>query len=156
MPATHRLENYLKKNIDIVKEIINNAGADDFHVRNYYTFMSQRRKAAKSMVGQDFYTITVPPASSGIFLERIKNVSPEIPVIAHPKIGRFHIVCHEDDQMKKLSKSALGLGGKLPVRWGYSNTNGIADFYTKPELEIIRSLKREMDPLGIFNPHICL
>ena len=116
--------------------------------------MTRRRKAAIRMLGQNFYTITVPPASSGIFLEKIKAVSPEIPVIAHPKIGRFHLVCHEGDQMKKLSKSALALGGKLPVRWGYANTKGIADFFTKPELEIVRSLKREMDPLGIFNPHI--
>ncbi len=150
------IKSLVKKNINIVKEIINNARADDFHVRNYYTFMSQRRKAAKSMVGQDFFTITVPPASSGVFLERIKTVSPEIPVIAHPKIGRFHLVCNNSDQMDKLSKSALALGGKLPVMWGYANTKGIADFYTKPELKIVRSLKREMDPLGIFNPHISL
>ncbi len=148
------MKSFVKKNINLVKEIMNNARADDFHVRNYYKFMTRRRKAAIRMVGQDFYTITVPPASSGFFLERIKTVSPEIPVIAHPKIGRFHLVCHDVDQMKKLNKSALALGGKLPVMWGYANTKGIADFFTKPELGIARSLKREMDPLGIFNPHI--
>ena len=148
------MKSFVKKNINLVKEIMNNARADDFHVRNYNKFMTRRRKAAIRMVGQDFYTIIVPPASSGVFLERIKTVSPEIPVIAHPKIGRFHLVCHDGDQMKKLSKSALALGGKLPVMWGYANTKGIADFFTKPELGIILSLKREIDPLEIFNPHI--
>lgn len=89
-------------------------------------------------------------------MERIKAVSPEIPVIAHPKIGRFHLVCGDTKKINKLRESALAIGGKHPVEWEYVKRKGVAGLFTEPELRIARSLKREMDPLGKFNPHLKL
>jgi len=150
------LDSIVQKNANLVQNIMRNARAEDIHIESYKQFMKMRRKAAKQMVGTGFYTISVPPVSSGIFMKRIKSVSPEIPVIAHPKTGRFHIVCNDDSRLIKLRESALSIGGKLPVEWEHLIKKGIGSFFTEAELSIARSLKRELDPLKIFNPHLKL
>ena len=126
----------------------------DVRFINYNKFHREHRAASKQIVDHGFYTFFIPPASSGFFLERIRAVSPEIPVIAHPLIGRFHLACSDQMQVEKLRESSLALGGKLPVEWGYIVKKGIAGLFTKPELAIARALKRDMDPSGIFNPHM--
>jgi len=150
------IKSIVKRNINFSQEIMNHAGAETISMEDYKKFMLKRRKLAGHLIGPGFYTISVPPASSGVFLKRIKAVSPEIPVIAHPQIGRFHLVCRDVDQINKLKKSALAIGGKHPVGWEYIKRKGIAGLFTKPELGIARSLKREMDPLEKFNPHLWL
>ncbi|HUT63108.1 MAG TPA: FAD-linked oxidase C-terminal domain-containing protein, partial [Anaerolineae bacterium] len=146
----------VQKNANLIQNIMKNAGAEDIHIESYKQFMKMRRKAAKQMVGTGFYTISVPSVSSGIFMKRIKSVSAEISVIAHPKTGRFHIVCNDDSLLIKLRESALAIGGKLPLGWEHLHKKNIGSFLTEAELSIARSLKRELDPQGIFNPHLKL
>ena len=150
------IKSLAKRNINFAQDIMNHAGAETVRMKDYKNFMAKRRIVAKTLIGSGFYTISVPPASSGVFMKKIKAVSPEIPVIAHPKIGRFHLVCRDADQIDKLRKATLAIGGKQPVEWELIKRKGIAGLFTKPELGIARSLKREIDPLGKFNPHLRL
>ncbi len=150
------LDSIVQKNAHLVQNIMRNARAEDILIESYKQFMKMRRKVAKQMVGRGFYTFLVPPVSSGIFMKRIKSVSPEIPVIAHLKTGRFHIVCNDDSRLIKLRESGLAIGGKLPVEWEHLNKKGIRSLFTEDELSIARSLKRDLDPLEIFNPHLKL
>ena len=87
-------------------------------------------------------------------MEKINAVSQEMPVIAHPSIGRFHLVCSDNDQIESLRETSLALGGKQPVGWGSIRKKGIAALFTKPELSVTRALKHEIDPSGIFNAHM--
>ncbi len=144
------------KYANCAQDILDEAGAESVCMEDYQPFMTLRRDAAVRMVGPGFYTISVPPSSSGVFMERIDKVSSEIPVIAHPQIGRFHLICKNADQMEQVRESARAVGGKLPVAWEHIINKAIADLFTGPERTLARSLKRAMDPLGIFNPHIRL
>ena len=117
-------------------------GGKDSHIGNYNKFMKQRRKASKKIAISGLHTISVPPASSGIFLEKVKSIYPQIPVIAHLKTGRIHIVSNDDNNLASLRKLSLAIGGKIPREWNYLQTKGIKSILTDAELSIVKSLKK--------------
>ena len=135
-------------------DMMHNAGAEKVRIKDYNKFKAKRRKVARHIAGPGLYTFSIPPSSSGLFLEKIKVVSPEIPVIAHPLIGRFHLFCSDRSRIEALSESSLAAGGKLPAGWDFIIKNGVAGLFTKPELSVARALKSKMDPSGIFNPNL--
>ena len=90
------------------------------------------------------------------FLERLSVNSPDIPVIGHPLMGRFHVVCSDDRRIGAITKTVLALGGKIPVEWGTGYGKGITGLFTGAELSVAMSLKHELDPDGILNPHLSI
>ncbi|MCE5250579.1 FAD-binding oxidoreductase [bacterium] len=119
-------------------------------------FRPYYRDVAKRLTGPGFYTVTAPPSASGAFLDRLSRSMPNAPVIAHPLLGRFHIVCADAESVQILEKTSLVVGGKQPVEWGAVVTGGIQGLFTGSELALARSLKRELDPHGLLNPHLGL
>jgi FAD/FMN-containing dehydrogenase len=119
-------------------------------------FRHVRREISKELVGPGFYTVSVPPSASVALIERLSALMPDAPVIAHPLMGRFHVVCSDAASVSALEKVSLALGGKRPAEWRTSVVRGISGLFTDGELAIARSLKRELDPGGILNPHLRL
>ncbi len=144
----------VSKYLHYASDMMNDAGAEKVRLSDYNKFKAKRRKAAHQIAGPGMYTFSIPPSSSGVFLEKIKAVSPEIPVIAHPLIGRFHLLCSDRKRIETLSESSLAVGGKIPAVWDFIVKKGITGLFTKPELTVARALKLEMDPSGILNPHL--
>jgi FAD/FMN-containing dehydrogenase len=145
----------VKENVNRAGNGMNDAGAEAVHSQGFKQYMNVRKKAAEKIVGPGLYTITVPPASSGIFLEKIHFISPEMPVIAHLKTGRFHVKCLDIKQLAGLTESSAAIGGKHPREWNYLQTKGLTSVLTDAERSVVKSLKEDMDPAGTFNPHIC-
>ena len=148
------MHSVVSKYLHSARDMMHNAGAEKVRFKDYKKYTTKRRKAAHHIAIPKMYTFSIPPSSSGVFLKKIKAVSPEIPVIAHPLIGRFHLVCSNGGQIETLSETSLAVGGKQPVEWDFIVKKGIAGLFSKSELSVARALKREMDPSGIFNPHL--
>lgn len=150
------MEAITRRSRDTVKETLIGAGALNICEEKRENFMELRRKAGRNMVSSGFFTVSVPPSSSDVLLEKMCMVSDTMPVLAHPAIGRFHAVCSDEAKINTISEISLALGGKQPVQWSRLKKEGIAHLFTKSELEITRTLKRELDPSNIFNPHFHL
>lgn len=148
------LETIVDSSIDTVRNIMNAAGAKDVHVERLESYITRRREAVKNMFGSDFFTISVPPFSSGVFLEKIHELSRTMPVLAHPVEGKFHVICCDEKFVGRLGEMSLAVGGKHPVEWNRLRKEGISHLFTAAELEIIRTMKRELDPSNILNPHL--
>lgn len=119
-------------------------------------FRNFRREVSRRFTGPGFYSVSLPPSASAYFLERLSAHSPDIPVIGHPLMGRFHVVCTDDRRIGAITKTVLALGGKNPVEWGAVYDKGISGLFTGTELSAALSLKRELDPDGILNPHLSI
>ena len=148
------LETIVDSSIDTVRNILNAAGAKEIHVEKLDAYIIRRREAAKNIFGPGFYTISVPPFSSGVFFEKIHELSRTMPVLTHPAEGKFHVICCDEKLAGKLGKTSLAVGGKHPVGWNRLRKEGISHLFTAAELEIIRKVKRELDPSNILNPHL--
>ena len=148
------MEKIVRRSADIARDRLSEAGADEIHDEKCETFMKQRREVVKNMAGKDFLTVSVPPSSSAVLMEKMHACSETMPVIAHPAIGRFHCVCQDDKVIRTLRETSLSVGGKYPVVWDTIMHEGISGLFTGAELEITRSLKRELDPQNILNPHL--
>ena len=146
----------VKRDIQKAKNIMADTGAVSVGDEHPRQFMAKRRKAGRKIADSGLFTFSLPPMSSGVFLEKISMISQEIPLIGHLLTGRFHILCTETAMLERITETALAIGGKLPVEWGYAAKKGISGLFTGPELEIARAIKRELDPKGIFNPHMRL
>ncbi len=131
-------------------------GAENIRSQGFDKYMNDRRNTAEHIARQGMYTISVPPASSGVFLNRIHAVSPNIPVAAHLKTGRFHVVCRGAEDCARLADASSAIGGKRPREWDFLRTKGIKSILTAPERIIVKSLKEVMDPVGIYNPNLCI
>ncbi|MFC1693960.1 FAD-binding oxidoreductase [Candidatus Latescibacterota bacterium] len=150
------METLVQKNITHATNILTDAGAGKVYTEDRETFMELRRKTATNMTGDGFITISVPSSLSVVMMKKILAVSSELPVIAHPAIGRFHTVCSDAGLVKQLKEASLSLGGKCPVEWSRTLSEGISHLFTEPELKIARLLKHELDPSGKLNPHVKL
>ena len=118
------------------------------------SFRNFRREVSRRFVGPGFYSISLPSSASAAFLERLSAYSPDIPVIGHPLMGRFHVVCHDEVDINAITKTVLALGGKIPVEWSTGYDKAISGIFTGAELSVALSLKHELDPDGILNPHL--
>ena len=148
------IENFVQRSTVPVKDILNTTGANTVYEESHSSFMIPRRQASKNIVGPGFNTISVPPSSSWILMEKILNCSDHIPVVAHSAIGRFHVVCRDEELISSLQKTALAIGGNYPVTWNRMGKDGISCLFSEAERNIARSLKRELDPRNILNPHL--
>ena len=150
------MESIVQKDVALLQDKMNTCGAETVCVKDRKTFIGLRRKSGRMIVDSGFYTVSVPPSSSVVLMEKIYTLFPEMPVVAHPAIGRFHLVCHEAEEMRSIRETVLAVGGKHPIRWGQVAQDGISGLFTKAELMIARSLKRELDPLNLLNPQLKL
>lgn len=146
---------FVRRESGRLAELLAADGAETVVCKNYNTFRKKRRKAAAKMAGLGLYIISVPRASVPSFLERISAISPDLPIIGHPQLGRFHVRCHDRDTIDRITTIALALGGKHPVAW-YTTVRGLEQLFDRPTLAFARSLKGELDPAGVLNPHLGL
>ncbi|MFC1485789.1 FAD-binding oxidoreductase [Candidatus Latescibacterota bacterium] len=119
-------------------------------------FTDRHRALARTMAVPDTYTVTVPPAAASDFLDGVMRFVPDSPLIGHIGYGRFEISGIYADNLRKLEKLALALGGCPPTAWEDVARRGNGPLLTETERALAVSLKRELDPKGILNPHLQL
>lgn len=112
------------------------------------------RPSVKAVFGAGTVAATVPPAAVSTALRSIRECCPRMPVACHVGDGRFWFRPGEGDAPGRYGPAITSIGGKRPVAWEEVRTNGVAGLYTDAERALLRTLKHELDPAGIFNPHI--
>jgi len=137
-----------------LQDIMKTAGADDILLQKREAFTRMRREASKNLVNAGFVTLSVPPRSSVIVLEKIRSSAPHMPVIAHPAMGRIHTAANNTDMKHTLEEITLAVGGKSPVGFSILKSKGLTSLFTGSELKIARALKRSLDPANTLNPHL--
>jgi FAD/FMN-containing dehydrogenase len=129
------------------------AGVHDNREEPLDTYLrTVRRQTIAGIICHGLFTVTLPPAASARFLEQLAVTSPEYPVAAHTLLGRFHIAVPSGSKIDAIARLSLALGGKAPFPWGFEG--GLPELFSDGELAIARSLKRELDPRNILNPHL--
>ena len=150
------MESLVRRTVKHIEDKLDLAGAVEITRENHETFMAIRRDVSRNMVCPHFITLTAPPLSSEALLKKICELSSDIPLLGHPALGRFHVVCRDNAVIDKLRETVLAVGGKQPAMWGSMMKDGISGMFTKAELGLARSLKHELDPPGMLNPHVKL
>jgi len=151
------LESIVRESIDEIVGMFGSAGSSNVRETGFAEYATDRGEASATITGDGLCTISVPPSSAGYFFDSIRSMSRSMPVIAHPSAGKFHVVCPDDgDIVRKLTESSLALGGKKPVEGARLRSEGIGDLFTDPEQDVIRALKRELDPGNLLNPHVLM
>jgi FAD/FMN-containing dehydrogenase len=150
------MEPLVRREIKTVENILEKAGADSIHEENPELFMEKRRELAFRLAGEGLVTFTAPPCASGSLLSVIRQKFPEMPFLAHPRIGRFHILSYNENSLQRLCERVLAVGGKNPIVWGQSGRDGFSSLFTPSERIIALTLKNELDPQGILNPGLKL
>jgi glycolate oxidase FAD binding subunit len=149
------MEPMVAKGERAVRELLEKAGAVSVREETPGEFARVRREASSRMVESGLQKIQAPPAASAALLRSIRGISPHIPVLAHPLIGRFHVTAGESETAL-IREKTLAVGGKQPASWDAPVRRGLTGFLTPAELSIARALKRELDPKGILNPYLRL
>ena len=90
------------------------------------------------------------------FSRRGDAFRPGSPLIGHIGYGRFEIAGLDTESLRRLEKLALVLGGCAPTAWGEIMSRGMGPLLSETEHALAVSLKRELDPEGILNPHLRL
>ena len=148
------MEKIVRRTHLLLQEVMKAAGADDIILLERAEFTRIRREVSKNLVNAGFITLSVPPSSSVIVLEKIHSFAPLMPVIAHPALGRIHTRANNTDMKHTLEGITLAVGGKIPVDFGILKSKGLAFLFTGSELKIARALKRSLDPANTLNPHL--
>ncbi len=117
-------------------------------------FRNRYRALARKMFSPELYAVTMPPQAVQNLLEGLPRIAPDALVIGHTGYGRFYLSGIEGETVQKLENHARVLGGCAPVKFGHIREHGIGSLFAEPERMLARSLKRELDPRGILNPHI--
>lgn len=145
----------VRKGAVAVREIMDRAGAESVSEESPEAFTVIRRESARRLTEAGLATLQAPPSASSALLEGLKAAFPDMPVLAHPLIGRVHVAAGAGD-LPTLSELALAVGGKMPTDWSRALREGLNGMFTPRELKIARALKRELDPDGVLNPHLRL
>jgi FAD/FMN-containing dehydrogenase len=140
-----QVENTLKK----IESELRIPGVD-FEVKDYDLSSQSLEKYSPS---DHFFSFSVPFSASAGLLNKIKGISPASPLYGFPLEGRFYLYTIEADDVL-YEKELLKTGTRLPVYSAEIRRNGIAGLFSAPELDLIRSLKKELDPKNILNPHL--
>jgi glycolate oxidase FAD binding subunit len=114
------------------------------------------RKSMKPVFGTDTVAALTPPSAIQTALRHIRGCSPDMPAACHVREGRFWFMMNGNGGGNACNAAITSIGGKHPVSWKEVKSQGIAGLYTDAERAIIRLLKHELDPAGIFNPHLAL
>ena len=142
----------VKKCVEHLGNDLKTLGVDNLLIRTNEQFKKSRREIAKRFASVNLVIASVPPSSTGVYLEAILALSPTLPVLAHAPLGRIHIMCNDDKLIKKLEELTLAFGGKRLVRWQEIYHNGVLGLFGGSELNLVNKLKKELDPNGMFNP----
>ncbi|MBA7582120.1 putative FAD-linked oxidoreductase [subsurface metagenome] len=146
------MEKIVSGNSEKVKRAMLKSSAVDVSVGEKSRFIPLRQNAAKMLSGDGIITLDVPFSSSSVILEKLRTHFPAIPVIAHPALGRLHVFSTDENLIARLSALSRGIGGKRPVVWNRLKDGSLSDQFTDNEIEIARSLKRQLDPGNVLNP----
>ena len=150
------MEPLVRREVKTVKNILEKAGADSVHEENPELFMEKRRAIAYRLAGEGLVTFTAPPSASGSLLGVLRQKFPGMPLLAHPRIGRFHMLSHDENSVQQLRERVLAVGGKNPIVWGQIAREGLSSLFTPAERSVALTLKQELDPRGILNPGLRL
>ncbi len=143
------------KGLSVVREILEKAGAISVSEKQPEDFSGFRRAVSHRVACSGLLTLQAPPPASVPLLRSIRARFPEMPVVAHPLVGRVHVIVDEW-QSALLSKKTLAVGGKQPIAWNRLYREGVSGVLSPGELRIARALKRELDPEETLNPHLRL
>lgn len=133
----------------LVRECMERAGAESVAVETPDVFRDVRRRAAGNIVRAGMVTLQVPPPASAPLLQWFRHLFAGMPVLAHPMLGRMHLLPGEDN-VPAVHGRVLALGGKHPFAWG----DDVMGRFTPEERTVIQSLKRELDPGKVLNPQV--
>ncbi|MFA6471049.1 MAG: FAD-binding oxidoreductase [Candidatus Latescibacterota bacterium] len=150
------MEPIVSREVKTVKNILEKAGAESIHEENPEQFMEKRRAIAYRLAGEGLITFTAPPSASGSLLGVLQQKYPGMPLIAHPRIGRFHMLSYDENSVQQLRERVLAVGGKNPTVWGQIAREGLSSLLTPAERSVALTLKQELDPRGILNPGLRL
>jgi len=150
------LESVVLSSADIAGNLMSDAGAYDIATAPAGEYILRRRGENVLPMETDFHTVTLPPASTGILVGFIVNLDHHIPVVAHPRAGKLHFVSGDTSMVGMVREKSLALGGKPPVSRSDIVRHGVAGLFSSSELDMVRALKRELDPKNILNPHILI
>jgi len=114
------------------------------------------RASVNPVFGADTVTAAAHPSAVRTVLRNIRACCPAMPLALQVKDGRFWFHPGDGDMHDGFTNAVTATGGKQPLAWADIRTSGIAGLFGDAELAILRSLKRELDPTEIFNPHLVL
>ncbi len=149
------MEAMTNRAVEVVRAAMERAGAGSVREETPSEYDSMRRNSARRMTGTGMVTLSVPPPASSALYRRLRHVFPGMRVIAHPLLGRMHVLA-EASEIARLREMALAVGGKQPADWNRMLREGIQDLFTPKELKVAQALKRELDPGKVLNPHLRL
>lgn len=148
------MDSLVESRVADIRERMERAGADSIREEAQDAFMEKRRLAATVMAEAGMMTLTVPPSAVAALGRVLREEFPSMPVIAHPIIGRIHVLPADGAATSKITERVLAVGGKQPSAWGRTLREGVGSRFTEPERTVARSLKRELDPDNILNSHL--
>jgi FAD/FMN-containing dehydrogenase len=139
-----------------VRAALERAGARSVDEERPEEFFRRRRDASERHAGPGLVTVTVPPSASASLMREFRRSIPNIPVLAHPLLGRIHADAGDPGAAAVIRGLTLAVGGKIPIVWEQAIREGFGGMFTPEELTVARALKRELDPAGVLNPHLKL
>jgi hypothetical protein len=89
-------------------------------------------------------------------MREFRRSIPNVPVLAHPLLGRIHADAGDPGAAAVIRGLTLAVGGKIPIVREQAIREGFGGMFTPEELTVARALKRELDPAGVLNPHLKL
>jgi len=130
------------------------AGAASIDEIAFESLRPERRKAYAPFFTPEGSTVSFPAAASTFMMAGVRRIDETLPVLLFPSSGRMYAAGADDARLDAVAERSLACGGKLPVVYGRIRCEGIAGLFTARELELVRRLKRELDPKNILNPHL--
>ena len=116
-----------------------------------------RRRNVRNLAFTGMVSYGMPQPAVGTFLGKISSEAPSLPLHVYPLDGIVHSAAGNDMfDNKTFTDAVRAVGGKLPVQWHDVSRQGIGELLNAQEKAFMRSLKTELDPDGILNPHIGL
>ena len=154
--AVEGMASIVSGEIDALRGIARDCGAGAIDTLTVGDWLDGRRRIVSGLSLPHMVQVAVPVSAAGGFLEQINRITPDVPVWGSPLQGRYFLIPADGMPVKPVDDAVRSVGGKNPFPLSHLLEGNIGDLFSPAEKKIISSLKRELDPGNIFNPHLRL
>lgn len=140
--------------VTAVMSMMHGGDAEEVLAREHEDHRDFRRAMARTVPRSGGVMLRMASPAVPSLLRRVAHDMPEMPVHADCLSGRCRFLPTTSDDYIRLERTSSALGGTRPAAWDTYSANGFRESLTGPERALILSLKRELDPDGILNPHL--
>lgn len=152
--AVEGMASIINGEIDNLGSIAGDCGASAIDSLTVDEWIDKRRRILSGLSLPRMVQATVPVSAAGGFIEQMHRIVPDMPVWGSPLQGRYFLVPAKDMTFEPVGEAIRSVGGKNPLQLSRFLEGDTSELFTSSEANIIASLKRELDPGNLFNPHL--